>query len=85
MEGKIVVPDRLDGLDAERFAEMLSSPPFALFRGRIYQELERARADCETFTEPAQIHRAQGRCASLRTVVLLPEIMLREMRTRKQA
>jgi hypothetical protein len=80
MDGKVIVPDRLDALDTERFADMLASPPFNLLRARIYAELERARGDCETQNDPQALNRAQGRCGALRAVQALPEIMLKEMR-----
>lgn len=80
MESNLKPRDRGDALDTERFENMLASPPFALYLKRVAAELERARTDCEKQDELRAIHNAQGRCASLRTVLELPAIMLREMR-----
>jgi hypothetical protein len=80
MRAPAVVTNRLDALDTERFEAMLASPPFALLKARIAAELERARADCETHDERVVIARAQGQVKAFRTVLALPEIMLKEMK-----
>lgn len=74
-----VVPDRYDSLDAERFREMITSPPFLAFTRRVVSELDRARNDCAGKTELPQIFRAQGSAAALLVVLALPETMAREM------
>jgi hypothetical protein len=79
MDTKPIAP-RHDALDTERFSDMLASPPFALLRARMTAELERARLECETQTDPLGVNRAQGRCGAMRIALALPEIMLREMK-----
>lgn len=68
---------RLDGIDAERFEDMVVSESFGLLRERIAAELERARTDCET---QADVARAQGQVKAFRTVLDLPSMILKEMR-----
>lgn len=60
---------------------MLASEPFALLRGRISGELDRARADCEN-QQGLTLKRAQGQVKALRTALELPAIMLREMKAK---
>ena len=79
MDPKTLPATRLDSLDAERFRDMVASPPFALFRARIEAELERARGDCEVAAEPRAVTLAQGRSAALRTALALPALILKEI------
>lgn len=83
MDPRPVPSQRLDHLDAERFRDMLASPPFAIFRKRIELLLDRSRGDCEKHDDPRDIHRAQGSTAAIRSVLALPEQILREIEKRK--
>lgn len=85
MEAKVTSSERLDQLDAERFRDMLASPPFDILRKRITAELERARMDCERQTNIRDLRRAQGVTSGLRTVLALPEQILKEIESRKRA
>lgn len=80
METPAITTRRHDALDTERFADMLDSPPFAMFMQRIEAEFGRSRLDCENETEAVPLHRAQGRCAAYRTVLALPAIMRAEQK-----
>ena len=79
MDPKPLPSARLDSLDAERFRDMVASPPFALLRARLEAELERARGACEGHEERVALYRAQGRCAALRTALALPALILKEI------
>jgi hypothetical protein len=79
MDTKLTVAPRHDPRDAERFRDMLASPPFQLLRGRMYAELERARANCETKSDPVDVYRVQGTVSALRVVLALPDQILKEM------
>lgn len=70
----------VDALDIERFKTMIESSAFAVFRSRMNEELERARRDCERAVDLRTIRLTQGRIATLRSVISLPEIILLEMR-----
>lgn len=83
MDTKRLPDERLDGLDAERFRDMLASTSFGLLRSRIAAELERAREACTTATERTDIHRAQGSAAALRAVLAMPKTILNEMEPKK--
>jgi hypothetical protein len=79
VEAKITVSPRLDQLDAERFREMLASPPFQLLMARLHAELERARTTCERDNETRDLHRAQGAAGALRSALALPAMILAEI------
>jgi len=83
METKAAPIDRLDALDAERFRDMLASPPFVLLKERVTKEWERAREACAQETELRDIYRAQGRVAALRVALDLPNLILKEIEKRK--
>jgi len=84
MDTKTLPDERLDGLDAERFRDMLASPSFALLRTRIGAEFVRAKEACAQATVPHDIYRAQGSVAALRAVLAMPETILDEMRPKKR-
>ena len=72
--------DRQDALDIEAFEAMCASAPFALYLGRVASELSRAMATCETSDDLDAIYRGQGAVHALRTVMNLPEAMLKKMK-----
>lgn len=84
MDTKTLTDARLDGLDAERFRDMLASSSFGLLRSRIAAELERARETCMTATKRTDIHRAQGSAAAYRAVLAMPAAILNEMQPKKR-
>jgi hypothetical protein len=78
------VSDRHDHLDAERFRDMVLSPPFQILRRRIEAELERQRTECERQEDESPLRQAQGAVAALRTVLALPTIILGEIERAKK-
>lgn len=68
-----------DKIDAERMRAMLASEPYRLISTRIKAELDRALATCECSADPVALHRAQGAIAALRTVVAIPDLILKEI------
>jgi hypothetical protein len=80
-----VKSDRTDHLDAERFRDMVASPPYQLIVRRLQGELERARAACERENSEREVARAQGACAALRTALHIPDIVLEEIIARTRA
>lgn len=84
MESKAIVTDRLDHLDAERFRDMIASPPFAILRNRIEQELARRIETCTTADVTKELRKAQGGAAALRTVLALPAQILKEIESQKR-
>ncbi len=76
--------DRFDALDQERFEDMLQSPPFQIFLGRVRATLEVASGDCERLDDESDLRRAQGRAAALRTVLRLPEQIVEEMKEQRK-
>jgi len=80
---KTTADERLDGIDAERFSDMLHSHAFAILWKRVLAETERSRTDCTAMTELPEVYRAQGAVAALRSVLAMPETILAEMRTKK--
>jgi hypothetical protein len=81
---KIVTSERLDGIDRENFAEMISSPSFAILYKRYVDELVRTSKLCETLTDPPELYRAQGRVQALRMATTLPQKLLEEMQQPKR-
>jgi hypothetical protein len=79
MDTKTLPDARLDGLDAERFRDMLASPPFAWLWARIVNEFERSREECTKPGLPADVSFTQGRNAAYRAVLAIPKTMLDEM------
>lgn len=84
MEAKITQTERMDGFDAEQMREMLESSSFRLLRARIAGELERKRDICERSELADDVQRAQGAVAVLRTVLALPENILREIESKRR-
>jgi len=84
MDTRAVTADRLDHLDAERFADMVSSPPFDILRKRLQSEMERQSRVCESAATLIDIHRAQGGVAALRAALSLPATILNEIRSQKK-
>ncbi len=72
-------PDRLDALDVEAFEKMLASRAFLTLKTRIADELLRAQTGCETAEDKRVLWRAQGAVKALRTVLGLPEQILKAM------
>jgi hypothetical protein len=79
LQTPLKVTDRLDHLDAERFRDMVLSPPFQTYRRRIEAELERARGECERCDDWNEVRLAQGRAAALHAVLGLPATILGEI------
>jgi hypothetical protein len=79
MDTRTVPTQRLDGLEAERFREMLASPPFALLTARLKAQLEREREACERSDDRTKLLRAQGAAAALRVALGLPGQLLTEI------
>jgi len=84
MENKAVVTNRLDHLDAERFREMIASPPFAIFRERIEKERDRQIDGCATADITKELRKHQGAAAALRVVLALPAQILKEIEAQKR-
>lgn len=84
MEARAVTTDRLDHLDAERFADMVSSPTFDILRKRLQSEMDRQTRVCESAVTMVDIHRAQGGVAALRAALSLPATILNEIRSQKK-
>ena len=84
MDTKTLPDERLDGIDAERFRDMLALESFAILWKRILAEMERSREACSQQTEPRDIYRAQGAAGALRAVLAMPETILAEMRPKKR-
>ena len=84
MEPKQTVSRRLDGVGAQRFADMVASEPFAWLAQRVEHELDRARTSCETFGDARELARAQGAVKALRTVLGLPALILLEIKQREK-
>jgi hypothetical protein len=84
MRAKFTPINRLDQLDAERFRDMIESPPFQLLISRVQAELERACETCVTGNDELAIRRAQGAAAQLRTVLRLPAQVLEEIKGNRQ-
>lgn len=84
MDTKTTSAERLDELDAERFRDMLASPPFALFLARVVAEAERARDTCAGQTDLPELYRAQGAVRALRAVLAIPARILEEIRPKKR-
>jgi hypothetical protein len=82
MEGKVTVSARADGIGAQRFAEMVDSAPFVRLRERVEKMLERERGTCERGVDGVELRRAQGAVEALRTVLVLPKVILSEMRAK---
>lgn len=80
----VVKPDRLDELDAERFSDMVASPPFALLWKRVLAELRRSCDACSAASEPLEVYRAQGRVAAYKAVLDMPATILSEIRAKKR-
>jgi hypothetical protein len=81
---KIVKSERLDGIDREKFEEMLASPSFGLYYKRLVAELIRTQTVCETVTDAPEVYRAQGRISALRMATNLPQKLLEEMQQPKR-
>jgi hypothetical protein len=77
---KIIETDRFDGIDRERFAEMLASAPFQIVVKRLAAELARASDECERAGDTTELFRAQGKAAALRMALKLPQAILEEMK-----
>lgn len=84
MEAKALTSDRLDHLDGERFADMVSSPPFEILRKRLQAEMERQSRVCESAASIIDIHRAQGGVGALRAALNLPAQIITEIRNSKK-
>ena len=85
MDANVRQVNRLDGAEAQRFRDMLSSSSFGLLRMRIEGEIERARTACERSDDQRETTRAQGAVHALRSVLDLPKIILREMEQRPKS
>jgi hypothetical protein len=68
-----------DSIDARRLREMIDSPPYRLVAARVNAELDRALATCERSDVAVTLHRSQGAVAALRTVLAIPELILKEI------
>lgn len=79
METRSTPTLRLDGLDAERFREMLESATFKLLLDRMRQQLERERETTERSDSEVAIWRAQGAIRAWRTALAVPEQILQEI------
>jgi hypothetical protein len=79
MYAKSISSPRFDGIDAQRFKEMVDSEAFARFTLRVTAELKRAEEACVRDVDEVLVRRAQGAVVALRTVIGLPASILREM------
>jgi hypothetical protein len=77
--------NRLDGIDAERFRQMIESESFALLRKRIQQMFDTAARRCIEETDLPTLHANQGAAHCLRTILGLPEQLLGEIRSNNKA
>lgn len=79
MQPKTTPTKRFDGIDTQRFKEMVDSEAFQRFTFRVSAELKRAEEACVRDVDEVLVRRAQGAVAALRTVIGLPASILREM------